>query len=241
MLKDQETVDQSFHSWRVGFEGSQDTTTVAVEAVRPQLADLELSSSSAYISGFLEYQLPEYGNFTVFGHWQYVSVSLTDAAPHLSVDLRSTSQLQQQQYLWWGKYLYLKYLRMCSSKSIHKNISDFMRNTDLTNQIMRKYTNRISLSHLCSVCGKCLQLRCQWPSCLPSIINESTSDVRKPRNQIPLLPSIRWWYEEPTENHSQLSWQSGTPQINMQIWVQECKKLMTWNCISGSLDPTKSS
>jgi len=33
---------------------------------------------------------------------------------------------------------------------------------------MRKYTNWLFLSYLCNVCGKCLQLWCQWPSCLPS-------------------------------------------------------------------------
>jgi hypothetical protein len=38
-----------------------------------------------------------------------------------------------------------------------------------------------------------------------AIINESTFNVRKPRKQIPSLPGIRRWYEEPTENHSQLS------------------------------------
>jgi hypothetical protein len=44
---------------RVGSEGSGYIATVAVETWRPKLADLELSSSSEYISGFLEYQLPD--------------------------------------------------------------------------------------------------------------------------------------------------------------------------------------
>jgi hypothetical protein len=44
---------------RVGSEGSGHTTTLAVQTLRPKLADLEPPSSSEYISEFLEYQLPD--------------------------------------------------------------------------------------------------------------------------------------------------------------------------------------